>query len=67
MADFRRGDAVVIATLNGASDASGAPVRAVAVIAGVEQLLKRSAGVQKEILGSWNLSLDPESADGGQR
>ncbi len=67
IADLQRGDAVVIATLNGAAaDAAGTTVTAVAVIAGVEQLLKRSAEAQKEVLGSWNLSLDPESAGGGQ-
>jgi len=68
MGDFGRGDAVVIATLNGAgADAPATSVTAVAVIAGVERLLKRSAEAQKEVLGSWNLSLDPESAAGGQR
>ena len=35
-----------------------------AVIAGVDPLLKRSAEVQRELLGSWNLSLDPEGSGG---
>ncbi len=69
IADLRSGDAVVIATLNGAGGGSNTSVTAVAVIAGVEPLLKRSAEAQREALGSWNLTLDPEvSGDrGGQR
>jgi hypothetical protein len=65
-AEFRRGDAVVIATVDDAEGAA-AGVTAIAVIAGVEPLLKRSAEEQKETLGSWNLSLDPESGDRGGR
>ncbi len=59
-AELRPGDAVVIGTLNGAGEGGGATVTAIAVIAGVEPLLKRSAEAQREVLGSWNLSLDPE-------
>jgi hypothetical protein len=69
VAEFQRGDAVVIATGNGAPAGAGAPIAAFAVIAGVEPLLKRSAEAQRELLGSWNLSLDPETSGGrgGQR
>ena len=65
-AELRRGDAVVIATLEDASAGAGTSVTAIAVIAGVEPLLKRSAEAQREVLGSWDLSLDPE-AGGGTR
>lgn len=64
VAEFQRGDAVVIATGNGAPAGAGAPIAAFAVIAGVEPLLKRSAEAQRELLGSWNLSLDPEAPGG---
>jgi hypothetical protein len=65
-AELRRGDAVVIAIVEDAPGGDGASVTAIAVIAGVEPLLKRSAEAQREALGSWNLSLDPE-AGGGTR
>ena len=64
VAELRRGDAVVIATGNGGPESAGAPIAAFAVIAGVEPLLKRSAETQREMVGSWNLSLDPESSGG---
>ncbi|MCL5744238.1 MAG: hypothetical protein M1541_09990 [Acidobacteria bacterium] len=69
VSDLRLGDAVVIATLNGTVEVSGTTVTAVAVISGVEPLLKRSVEAQREVLGSWNLTLDPEvSGDrGGQQ
>ena len=61
VAELRRGDAVVIATLERRRrGGAGTSVTAIAVIAGVEPLLKRSAEAQREALGSWDLSLDPE-------
>ncbi|MBS1856482.1 MAG: hypothetical protein JST11_14030 [Acidobacteria bacterium] len=59
--ELQPGDAVVIATVDG-TGGTGANVAAIAVIAGVEPLLKRSAEAQREVLGSWSLSLDPESS-----
>jgi UDP-N-acetylglucosamine enolpyruvyl transferase len=69
VSDLRPGNAVVIATLNGNAEGSGTTVTAVAVLSGVEPLLKRSAEEQKEVLGSWNLTLDPEVSNdrGGQQ
>jgi hypothetical protein len=64
VAELRRGDAVVIATGNGHPEGTGAPIAAFAVIAGVEPLLKRSAEAQREMVGSWNLSLDPGASGG---
>jgi hypothetical protein len=66
--DLRPGDAVVIATVDDGG-ARETAVAAIAVIAGVEALLTRPAEAQREAIGSWNLSLDPESSGdrGGAR
>lgn len=62
---LKPGDAVVIATVeNGAEQASSRLV-AIAVISGVEALLKRSTQEQREALGSWDLKVDVESGDTG--
>jgi hypothetical protein len=62
-ADLKPGDAVVVATLEDGPEQAPSPLVAIAVIAGVEALLKRSAQEQREFLGSWDLRLDVESAD----
>ena len=64
LAEFQRGDAVVIATGDAATEGAATNVTAVAMIAGVEPLLKRSVEAQRETLGSWDLSLDPEVPGG---
>jgi ribosomal protein L24 len=58
LAELKPGDAVIVATgANGRQ--AGDIVPAIAVIAGAEPLLKRSSAAQRELLGSWELSLDP--------
>ena len=58
LAELKAGDAVIIATgANGQQAGTGIP--AIAVIAGAEPLLKRSSEAQRELLRSWDLSLDP--------
>jgi hypothetical protein len=64
-ASLRPGDAVVIATLEGGAEQANSRLAAIAVIAGVEALLKRSAQEQREYLGSWDLKLGEESGDAG--
>lgn len=65
-AELKPGDAVVIATLEDGPEQAPPRLLAIAVIAGVEALLKRSAQEQRELLGSWDLKLDVESSDGGR-
>ena len=62
LGDLKPGDAVIIATGGNGGDAG--PLPAIAVIAGTESLLKRSGEAQRELLGSWDLSLDPEEPGG---
>jgi hypothetical protein len=62
-AELRPRDAVVIATLEDGPQQAPSQLVAIAVVAGVEALLKRAAQEQREVLGSWDLRLDVESAD----
>jgi hypothetical protein len=67
-ADLKPGDAVLVATVENGPGRAPAQLMAIAVIAGVEALLKRSTQEQQEMLGSWDLTLDVEAAGerGGQ-
>ncbi len=59
LAELKPGDAVIIAT-GATGTQAGARIPVIALIAGAEPLFKRSREAQRELLGSWNLSLDPE-------
>lgn len=55
--DLKPGDAVIVA---GAVNPGPGPITAITVVSGVGPLLARSAAAQRELLGSWNLNLEPD-------
>ena len=52
--ELKPGNALIIA-----STANPGPVSAVAILSGAEPLLARSLAAQRELLGSWDLNLEP--------
>jgi hypothetical protein len=58
LGDLRPGDAIIISCT--ATKQTG-PITAFAVLAGAEPLLEQSTEEQQELLGSWELGLEPSS------